>query len=158
MGNYATNAELIARFGSTEEAAYATDSTDVTTPTATVLTEAIGAAEGEMNSYIGVRYEVPVSTTDPEVDELLTSCALDMAKFHVFHRKPSTPEGVARQYDRRIEWLKMVADGTVVLPATVALTSATAGVPAMSWSDWKTNRTLSTDGGRLFARSTCSQL
>lgn len=156
MGNYASNAELKARFGSTEEVAFATDSTDPAVPVEAVLTEAIGSAEGEMNSYIGKRYLVPASTTDAEVDELLTSCALDMAKFHLLNRKPGTPQQVTDQYDRRVAWLKMIAEGEVVLPGTATPPSTTSRDPLATWTD--STRELNTDSGRLFSRETASQL
>lgn len=156
MGNYASTTELSARFGSTEEVAFATDSTDPTTPVTAVLTEAIGAAEGEMNSYIGKRYAVPASTSDAEVDELLTSCALDMAKFHLLNRKPGTPEQVTAQYERRVAWLKMIANGEVVLPGTTTLASTTSRNPLASWTD--SERVLDDTRGRLFSRDTCSAL
>jgi phage gp36-like protein len=156
VGNYASTTELIARFASTEEAAYATDSLDPAVPTTTVLAEAIGSAEGEMNSYIAKRYLVPAVTTDTEVDELLTSCALDMAKFHLLNRKPNTPEQVTRQYERRVEWLQKIATGGVVLPATATLASTTSDDPLADWSD--STRTLDEDRGRMFSRETMSSL
>lgn len=155
MGNYCSNAELIARFGSTEEAAFATDSTDPATPTATVLTEAIGAAEGLMNSYFAHQWITPVVVTDAEIAELVKGCALDLAHGNVHRRKPNAPDEVKERRAEWIEWLKMAADGKVHMPGATPVTTPSRD-PLAQWSD--ATRTQPDDSGRVFTRESMASL
>ena len=157
MGDYATTTELIARFGSSEEAAYATDAESTGTPSTTVLDECIDTAEGEINSYLSVRYETPVDTSlDSSVENLLRGVTLDISEFHVLNRGPNVSEQKTAQYERRIEWLKMIAKGEANLTGGAELPGTEASDNLASWSG--SDRELPDPGPRICSRETMSGL
>lgn len=80
-------------------------------PDAEVVAAAIGKAEGELDSYLGVRYVVPLAPTPTRVKAL----AVDLAIYHLYSRRSLIP-GVRRdRYEAALAWLKQVARGGVVL-------------------------------------------
>lgn len=137
MGNYATNAELIARYADAAEAAHATDSDSITVPDDVVLTEIVGESEGWINSYIRVRYATPVSVADlaasPSMAALLKGLTLDEGIYRLCVRGDLASEIKKDLRTERIEWLQMVASGKVELPATVYPTSAPIHGPTPRW-------------------------
>ena len=157
MGDYCTTAELTTRFASDLEASYATDNESVGTASSTVLDECIDTAEGEINSYLAMRYATPVDTTlSTAIDNLMLGITLDIAEWHVLNRSPSVSEQKTAQYERRIEWLKMIAKGEANMPGAVTLPSTLSNGTTASWTG--SNRTLSDESPRLFSRETASTL
>ena len=158
MGAYCSVAQLTARFASTVEAAYVTDNEAAGVISSTVAAECIGSAEGLENSYIGVRYRLPFTAaelTNTTLAELLLGMTLDIAEYNVLNRGPRIgPEKIA-QYERWIEWLKMLAEGQVVLPGAEEIPSST-GTPEASWSTW--DRIYADDDVRDVTRSTAGWL
>lgn len=159
MGSYCSVAQLTARFASDVEAGYATDNEAAGVISSTVAGECIGSAEGEINSYLSRRYRTPLSATeltDTSVAELMLGVTLDIAEFHVLNRSPEVPEQKEKQYDRRIEWLKLVAEGKVLIPGAVEIASPTTTGFAASWTGF--DRDLSDVDTRVTSRTTMAAL
>ena len=157
MGSYAATTDLIARFASSIEAAYATDAEASGTPSEDVLGECINTAEGEINSYLSVRYATPVDVSvDTELADLLLGVTLDIAEYHVLNRGPEIGEQKIAQYERRIAWLKLFAEGGVSLPGAVELPGAATVSSTAFWSG--SNRELPDDGPRISSRVTMEGL
>jgi phage gp36-like protein len=82
-----------------------------------VASEALGGAEGEMNSFLARRYAVPVQTGDePEAAALLKSVAIDLAEHRLHSRRSSIPEHVRANREAAFRWLQLVAAGQAILP------------------------------------------
>ncbi len=127
---YATNADVEERLG-TALYVQLTDDTGTGSADTDKVTEARQGAEGEVNSYLGRRYSVPVDVAaHAEVAGVLKSVTLDLVEFRLHERRPPVPEDVRRKRDAAVKWLEMVASGAVVLPAGSEL----AGNPALGIS------------------------
>lgn len=135
---YAVQADMVTALGS-NELVQLTDRADPATGLidAAVLTRALEAADGEINSYLAARYTLPLAS----VPVILRDCAIDIARYRLHDR--GLPDLVADNYKHRIAWLRDVAAGkaSVGVPPE-SLTPNTAGLPEM------------TSGGRVFARET----
>jgi len=105
---YATQADMIALFGEnivinlTDRAATGSINT-------AVLASAITSAEGEIDSYIGAVYELPLPST---TDMLMTVCC-NIARFRLMALEAS--EEVKIRYEDSIRWLRDVARGVATL-------------------------------------------
>jgi phage gp36-like protein len=133
---YAVQADMVTALGDDE----LTQLTDRASPPvgaidAAVLTRALEAADGEIDSYLASRYSLPLSSTPP----ILRDCAIDIARYRLHDRAVS--ELVANNYKARQAWLRDVAAGKASLGID-DITPASAGLPEM------------TSGGRVFARET----
>lgn len=136
--SYAVQADMVAALGE-DELIQLTDraSPPVGAIDAAVLTRALDAADGEIDSYLASRYSLPLATTPT----ILRDCACDIARYRLHDRGVS--ELVKDNYKARIAWLRDVAAGKASLGgATENLTPNSAGLPEM------------TSGGRVFARET----
>jgi len=81
------------------------------------VAEALGGAEGEVNSYLGCRVAVPVETSgDPQLSAVLKSITLDVAAYRLHGRRPPVPVDVRYRYELAVQWLQRVASGKAVLP------------------------------------------
>ena len=117
---YVTNADIQTRLGNATYVQLSDDNGDGAADTA-VVDEARIAAEGDVDSYLAVRHAVPVDVTvHPELAGLLKSAALDLAEYRLRLRRPPLPEDARRRRDQTIDWLRHIADGTVVLPSLTA--------------------------------------
>lgn len=155
MGNYASATDLLGRFGSSEEASFASDNeaTDSTTYSAAVFAECIGLAEGKMDSYIGQQFLTPVDvSTNVSLAALLKSVALDLAEHYVNIRSPEPSDAKKAQHDMQIEWLALIAAGDLVLTGAETLPSSEGKGVESFWSG--SDRTLDADGPRQAARTT----
>lgn len=123
--SYITNSDIETRLGS---ALYIqlTDDAGTGVADATKTDEARLGAEGEANSYLAMRYAVPVDlSASPEAAAVLTSFVLDIAVYRLHRRKPPAPADVVRAYAEAVTWLGRVASAMVQLPAGVALAEPT---------------------------------
>lgn len=155
MGNYASNAELKARFEDSTEVAELTDSSP--TPDETVLTAIIAAAEGDLNSRLAKRYKTPVDVSvDTELAATLKYKTLDLAEIYLLRRGDHVSETKDKQDDKVLEWAEMIAKGEWVLPGAVTPISTTSRDPVSQWSG--SNRTLSDSSPRVVSRETMSKL
>lgn len=76
------------------------------------LQEAIESAAEEIDSYLGSRYELPLTKTVPVLGKL----SVDMAIFNLYSRvKETIPETRQKRYDNAIRFLEKVAEGKMSL-------------------------------------------
>ena len=125
--SYTTHADIEERLGS---AAYVqlTDDTGSGSADEDKVTEARLAAEGEVNSYLGRRYAVPVDVTgEEELAGVLKSVTLDLVEYRLHARRPPVPEDIRLKRDSAVRWLQRAASGEVVLPAGSELATNPAG-------------------------------
>lgn len=135
---YALQADMQIAFGD-DELIQLTDRADppVGAIDAAVLTRALEAADGEIDSYLAARYTLPLAS----VPTILRDCAIDIARYRLHDR--GVPDLVKDAYKDRIAWLLNVSKGIASLGInTDDIAPASAGLPEM------------TSGGRVFARET----
>ena len=143
---YISNADIEERVGSATYVQLADDDGDGVADVA-VVEEARRGAEGEVNSYLARRYEVPINlSAHAELAGLLTSVTLDLAELRLRSRRPPVPETALVQRDRAIEWLRRVAEGAIDLPSVLPLAS----------SSIRGLRAASTGGVRVLSREEMS--
>ena len=95
---YATEADLVARFG----AEIGNLKLMVSNPT--FVDDAIQDATEEINGHIGGRYPLPL----PNVPSNLKRMACDIARYRLYFEQPT--EEVRKRYEDAIAFLKRVAD------------------------------------------------
>src|SRR3990170_3430285 len=123
---YITNEDIEERVGSVAYIQLADDDGNGIADVG-VVDEARLGAEGEVNSYLGRRYSVPVSlTTHPDLADVLASFTLDLAEYRLRLRRPPVPDDARRRRDQAIEWLTRVAEGRIELPSAVGIAASTA--------------------------------
>jgi phage gp36-like protein len=124
--SYITNFDIEERLGSVAYVQLADDDGNGVADVG-VVDEARLGAEGEVNSYLGRRYSVPVSlTTHPDLADVLASFTLDLAEYRLRLRRPPVPDDARRRRDQAIEWLTRVAEGRIELPTAVGVAASTA--------------------------------
>jgi phage gp36-like protein len=78
--------------------------------------QAIRDANGEVDSYIGQRYVLPL----PFVPDVLASQALNIARYKLFLRRGiregTADESVVTAYRDAVKWLEKIATGKASLP------------------------------------------
>jgi phage gp36-like protein len=106
--SYASLQDLIDRFGEAELL-------QLTDPDQTGLIDearvgvALSDAEREIDTYIGVRHDLPLSATPP----LLVSLAADMARYKLYTHAP--PEEITERYKAARALLAHIAKGQATL-------------------------------------------
>lgn len=78
-----------------------------------VVTSALNAATEEIDSYIGVKYTLPLTTIQKPGILLHTCC--DIAMFRMSVNGPSMTDDKRSRYDDVIKWLEKVSAGKVTL-------------------------------------------
>ncbi len=80
-----------------------------------VVDNAIERASAIVDSYLGVRYSVPISP----VSKILEDKTTDIAVYLIYEKRAvgmtEVPEDVRKRYEDAIQWLKEVRDGKAVL-------------------------------------------
>lgn len=109
---YASQADLVSRFGSTE-LAQLTDRTNGTVIDAAVVSAALADADALIDGYLAQRYALPVSP----VPALLLRIAADIARF-LLHGKAAT-EKVRTAYEDALKVLRDLSDGRAALPGAL---------------------------------------
>ena len=113
------------------------DLTDLTVescevPDSLVIADAIYKGDAEIESYLGVKYMVPISPTPDQVKAL----SVDLAIYHLYSRHSIMRPVRLQKYEAAVAFLKQVAAGQAVIigpggeSATVAqeVTDATSAV------------------------------
>ena len=150
MGNYATQAELKARFEDDEAVAHLTDTAESGEPDTTVLDEVIDHAEGQVDSYCAMRFKVPLAVGDhASLAAMMRSITLDLAVYHLYSRGHAVTEATVLLHDKAIEWLKEVAAGSVMLPSPDTEPTTVSRTPLLAHG---TSDTSSADSNRVFSR------
>lgn len=112
---YANRTDLARRFGE-QEIASLEDPDNTGSGDVRVSTEALDDATEEVNSYVAVRYALPL----PTVPAPLSRACCDVARFRLYKDRPT--EEVKYRYERTIKWLEQLAAGKVLLTFEPALT------------------------------------
>lgn len=110
--SYAALQDLIDRFGQTE-LVQLTDRTNVppTTVDETVVDRALDDADAMIDSYLGGRYALPVSSTP----DALVKVAADLARYFLHGKAADKDSPVTAANNQAIAWLVNVSKGLVVL-------------------------------------------
>ena len=92
------------------------DLTDLTVgsgevPDSLIIADAISKADAEINSYLGVKYVVPVSPTPDQVKAL----SVDLAIYHLYSRHSIVLPVRQQKYEAAVAFLKQVAAGQAVI-------------------------------------------
>lgn len=83
-------------------------------PDTTSLTNAFAQASSEMDTYLGVRYSVPLSSPVPEI---VKQFCVDIAIYKLSsHPGGGLTEEKRKRYEDAIKWLTNLAKGVVTLP------------------------------------------
>ena len=130
---YITNADIEERVGSVALVQLAEDDGNGVADVGVVDEARLGAG-GEVNSYLGRRYAVPISlTTHPDLADVLASITLDLAEYRLRSRHPPVPQDARRRRDQAIEWLTRAAVARIELPSALGVAASTArGVIAVT--------------------------
>ena len=107
---YATQSDLEAYFG-TEQLLIAADRDGDGSADTGVITAGIAAAEEEIDSYLAVRYDLPLAAT-PGV---LTRVCCDLAMYHMSVGHHSMTEDKETRYNNGVRWLEKLSKGIVTL-------------------------------------------
>lgn len=120
--SYATEADLVTRFGAQEITANADRDGDAEIDAA-VIEAALSTADNEIDAALGRRYLTPVSPVPP----ILVDIACDLARARLFTSE--VPEIVRDNVKAARAQLKRIADGELQLdaPTPAAQTSGSAG-------------------------------
>jgi phage gp36-like protein len=86
--------------------------------------EAIAKADGEIDTYLGGRYAVPLSS----VPEIVRSCSVDISVYHLYKRKvEEVPPTRDDAYRNALRVLREIRDGKMKLPVAEADTVSASG-------------------------------
>lgn len=107
---YTTQQDLIDRFGAVE-LAQLTDEVDGQVIDPVVVAKAIADADAEIDSYLGVRYALPLSVSP--IPPVLERIASDIARYYLFDDRVT--EAVRVRYQSAVALLKSFSAGTVTL-------------------------------------------
>jgi phage gp36-like protein len=102
---YCTQDDLLALIPPTELAQLTAESGD--TPDAAVVADAIAQAGAEIDSYLAVRYRLPLAATPDRIKSL----AADIAIYHLYSRRSLMHQVRLDKYTQAIAFLKDVAAG-----------------------------------------------
>jgi phage gp36-like protein len=80
-------------------------------PDSLVIGEAISRGGAEIDSYLGVRYLVPLAAPPAQVKAL----AVDLAIYHLYSRRSVVPPVRQQKYEAAVAFLKEVAAGKAVI-------------------------------------------
>ena len=80
-------------------------------PDSLIIIDAISKAAAEIDSYLGVKYVVPLAAPSDQVKAL----AVDLAIYHLFSRRSIIPPVWQQRYDAAVAFLKQAAAGQLVI-------------------------------------------
>ncbi|MDM1247915.1 DUF1320 domain-containing protein [Acinetobacter sp. R933-2] len=101
---YATRNDLETRFGEGEM-----QQLEIMQTVSNSIEEALQDASEEIDSYIAVRYKLPL----PQTPSTLKRIACNIARYRLYFQRPT--EEIENRYKAEIDFLKRVADGKAVL-------------------------------------------
>ena len=107
---YATQQDLIDRFGA-QEIAQLTDRANGTVIDTAVVGRALADADAEIDAYLATRYALPLTSTPPVISRL----ASDMARYALFDDRVTL--AVRQRYEDALKLLKNISTGLVKLEA-----------------------------------------
>ena len=125
-----------------------TDDVNGTTIIQVKIDKAISDADEVINSYIGNRYQLPLSSPYPK---LVIKLSTDIAIYNLYRRRSgiATPEIIIKAYDEAMKMLRDIQTGKAIL------SDATTNLPVSEPSVYVTNKT---DEDRIFTKSLLDQM
>lgn len=106
---YATQADLVERFGETELIQISNRSLGATTIDAVVVASKLADADAEIDGYLQGRYQLPLVP----VPAVLLRLACDISRYHLYDDRVT--EAVMQRYKDAIAYLVRVSKGEVQL-------------------------------------------
>lgn len=150
MGRYASQADLKARFENDAAVSHLTDTGSSGVPDGDVLDEVIGLAEGEIDGYVGVRYQTPVAVdAHASLASQMRSMTLDLAVRALYARHNRVSDPIQGARDAVIAILERIAAGTFVLASPDTEPSTAAREPLAAWG---TSNVDDPNSNRVFSR------
>ena len=107
---YATQADLVARFGTSEVLAL-TDRANTGAIDASVLTAAFEQAGDEIDAYLGGRYSLPLAS----VPRLLVGVCCDIVRYRLCGADVSETEPARNRFKDALKLLEQIRDGKLTL-------------------------------------------
>lgn len=107
---YATQNDIVELYS--ERALYVADRDGDGVPDSDAVAKALRLAAGEMNSYLAVRYDVPIDPTN----DILMQLNVDVALYRLASHADVLTDELRTRYDDAIELLKRLSAGTAALP------------------------------------------
>ena len=133
MPDYATTAQLTARFEDDATVAHLTDNPGGSIDT-DVLTEVLEGAESFINSFVAKRYLVPVVVSgDTGLAQMFKKNTLDLAQYDLLARGDLVSEAKKSLRDNVVQWCKDIAKGVIVLPSASTPTSTASRDPVVDY-------------------------
>ncbi len=111
---YCTSDDIEGRIGAADLAALADYDGDGDAD-ADVVERAVRSADALMDSYLGVKFAVPVALAGGGCPEALTARAVSLAIYFLRLGRDSVTEDARAQYEDDVAWLREVVAGTVSL-------------------------------------------
>jgi phage gp36-like protein len=106
---YCSSDDLLNLIPAAELAQLTSESGDL--PDLAVAADAIARAAAEIDAYLRVRYQTPLSPVPPQVRAL----CLDLALYHLYSRRSVAPLIRRQKYEAGVAFLRQVAAGQAVL-------------------------------------------
>lgn len=93
-----------------------TDDTNTGVVDNTKVEAAISRAQTEVDTHLGVRFEVPFPSNG--IPQQVKDITRDITVYRLYQRRhpEAVPEGIRQSYDDAVSLLKRIAQGTAVLP------------------------------------------
>ena len=110
MSNYAIEADMVIQFGE-EQLLIASDRDGSGVSDPSVIVTALTAASQEMDSYIQVRYDLPLQ----ETPGMLKHMCCDIAMYIMSFDGQTLTESKTNRYNDHKKWLMSLSKGLVVL-------------------------------------------
>jgi phage gp36-like protein len=118
---YATQVDLVSRFGETEIIQLSDRTGTAGAIDSAVVADKLADADAEIDGYLQGRYTLPLSP----VPTVLVRVAADIARYHLYDDRAT--EQVTKRYTDAINFLELVAKGDVQLGVTPDGTPAETG-------------------------------
>ncbi len=109
---YATQIDITELYS--EDALYVADRDGDGVPDAAAITRALRSASGEIDSYLGVRFSLPL----PETPDLLVQFCVDIALYRLALSRDVLSDEHRNRYEDTLKHLKDIARGSATLNIT----------------------------------------
>jgi len=106
---YATQADIVTLYS--ENALFVADRDGDGVPDAAAITRALGSASGEIDSFLNVRYQVPIEAPS----DLLMQFCVDIALYRLALGREVLTEEHRKRYEDALAHLKLIAAGKAAL-------------------------------------------
>jgi len=108
---YITLDELVSEMPVVLQGSLTDDTPNSDTKVDAILTQLGISAEEEVESYLSMRYAIPLKASDGTIPNTVKKSIFTITKYYLYGRRDQIDAGVQAQYDSAIGWLKKVADG-----------------------------------------------